>query len=56
MMEESLRRAMLLSRGDPMILVERPISAGLLAVAVIAIVIVSIPAIRMKRDEALVED
>jgi TctA family transporter len=31
MMEEYLRRALLLSRGDPMVFVERPISATLLA-------------------------
>jgi TctA family transporter len=32
LMEEHLRRAMLLSRGDPMIFLQRPISAGFLAV------------------------
>ena len=31
MLEENLRRALLLSRGDPMVFVERPISATLLA-------------------------
>ena len=31
MMEEFLRRALLLSRGDPTVLVTRPISAGMLA-------------------------
>ena len=31
LMEEQLRRAMLLSRGDPMVFLERPISATLLA-------------------------
>ncbi len=31
MLEEHLRRAMLLSRGDPLIFLSRPISAGLLA-------------------------
>lgn len=34
MMEEYLRRALLLSRGDPMVFVERPISATLLACGV----------------------
>jgi TctA family transporter len=31
MMEEHLRRAMLLSRGDPMVFLQRPISATMLA-------------------------
>ncbi len=31
MLEEHLRRALLLSRGDPMVFIQRPISAGLLA-------------------------
>jgi putative tricarboxylic transport membrane protein len=33
MMEENLRRALLLSRGDWSVLVTRPLSAGLLAAA-----------------------
>lgn len=55
MMEEHLRRAMLLSRGDPMVFVERPISAGLLAVAALALAMMMLPAIRKKKDEALAE-
>jgi TctA family transporter len=54
-MEEYLRRAMLLSRGDPMVFIERPISAGLLITAVLAIIVVAMPAIRKKRAEALQE-
>jgi len=37
MMEEHLRRAMLLSRGDPMVFVQRPISAVMLAIGAIAL-------------------
>ena len=37
MMEEQLRRTMLLSRGDPMVFLERPISATLLAFTVLII-------------------
>jgi putative tricarboxylic transport membrane protein len=55
MMEEYLRRAMLLSQGDPAIFVQRPISATLLALAVFCIVAVSLPAIRSKREEAFHE-
>jgi TctA family transporter len=35
MLEENLRRSLLLSRGDPMVFIERPISAGLLAVTLL---------------------
>jgi TctA family transporter len=52
MMEEYLRRAMLLSRGDPMVFLTRPISATLLALGVLAIAAASIPALYRKRDEA----
>jgi putative tricarboxylic transport membrane protein len=38
MMEENLRRAMLLARGDYLVLFQRPISATLLALALILLV------------------
>jgi TctA family transporter len=56
MMEENLRRALLLSRGDWSVLVTRPLSAGLLAAAVLLLVIVMLPAIKNKREEAFVDD
>jgi putative tricarboxylic transport membrane protein len=56
MMEENLRRALLLSRGDWGVLVTRPLSAGLLAAAVLLVVIVALPSIKAKRQEAFVED
>ena len=55
MLEENFRRAMLLSGGDPMVFVQRPISATLLAVAVILLAILIFPAIRRKRQEVLQE-
>jgi TctA family transporter len=55
LMEENLRRAMLLSRGDPMTFVTKPISAGFIIASVILLVIVALPAIRRKREEAFVE-
>jgi TctA family transporter len=55
MMEEYLRRAMLLSRGDPLVLLQRPISAAILFVAAIALLIVLSPAIRSRREEAFQE-
>jgi TctA family transporter len=56
MMEEYLRRALLLSRGDWSVFVTRPISAGLLAGAVLLLVIVLMPSVKSKREEAFVED
>jgi len=56
MMEENLRRALLLSRGDWSVLVTRPLSAGLLAAAALLLVVVMLPAIKNKREEAFVED
>jgi putative tricarboxylic transport membrane protein len=56
MMEEYLRRALLISRGDWGVFVERPISASLLVVAVVLLTIVLLPGIRKKREEAFVEE
>jgi TctA family transporter len=55
MMEEYLRRALLLSRSDPLVFLQRPISAAMLAVAAIAMAVVLMPALRKKREEAFVE-
>lgn len=55
LMEENLRRAMLIARGDPMVFVTRPISAGLLALALALLVISVLPMIRKQRDEVFVE-
>ena len=52
MMEENLRRALLLSRGDWSTFVTRPLSAGLLVAAALMIVVVMLPSIQSKRDEA----
>lgn len=56
MMEEYLRRALLISRGDWSVFVTRPISASLLVVAVVLLVLVLSPSIKKKREEAFVED
>jgi putative tricarboxylic transport membrane protein len=56
LLEENLRRAMILSRGDFSTFVTRPISATLLALAAIVLVIVLLPSIRKKREEVFVED
>jgi putative tricarboxylic transport membrane protein len=51
-MEENLRRALLLSRGDWTTFFSRPLSAGLLIAAALMIVVVMLPAISNKRQEA----
>ena len=56
MMEEYLRRALLISRGDPTVLVTRPISATMLALALLSLIIVLSPAISKKREEAFQEE
>ena len=55
LMEEYLRRAMLLSRGNPWVFVQRPISATLLALAALAMCSVLIPVFSKTRKEAFVE-
>jgi putative tricarboxylic transport membrane protein len=56
LLEENLRRAMILSRGDPTTFVTRPISALLLAVAALVLVVVFLPSVRRKREEVFVEE
>ena len=55
MMEENLRRAMLLSRGDPTVFFTRPLSLALLVAAAILVVIVALPNIKKKREVAFQE-
>jgi putative tricarboxylic transport membrane protein len=55
LMEEFLRRAMLLSRGDPLVLIQRPISATLLAIAVLAMCAVLLPSFGKTREVAFKE-
>ncbi len=55
MMEENLRRALLLSRGDWTVFATRPISAVMLGLAVLLLLIIIAPSIRKKREEAFHE-
>jgi putative tricarboxylic transport membrane protein len=50
LMEENLRRAMLISRGDPSVFFARPISCGQLIVAFILLLMVVLPQFRKKRE------
>jgi putative tricarboxylic transport membrane protein len=56
LLEEHLRRAMIISRGDATIFLTRPISLGLLIVALLALAISVLPAIRQKREEVFQEE
>jgi putative tricarboxylic transport membrane protein len=56
LMEENLRRAMLIARGDPSTFFTRPISGGLLVLAMILLTLAVLPMIRKKRDEVFVEE
>jgi TctA family transporter len=53
--EENFRRAMVLSRGDATVFLTSPLSAALLAAAAIAVVLIMLPTIRTRREEALQE-
>ncbi len=55
LMEENLRRAMLISRGDASVFFTRPISCGMLVVAIFLLIIIVLPQIRKKRAEVVYE-
>jgi len=54
-MEEYLRRALLISKGDPTIFLRRPISALILILAIVSLLVVISPSLRAKRKEAFQE-
>jgi TctA family transporter len=56
MMEEYLKRALKLARGDWSVFITRPVSAALLALAVALLLLVLLPAVKSKRKQAFVED
>jgi TctA family transporter len=56
MMEENLRRALLLSRGDPTVFVMRPISLLMLVLAALLVVLIVLPNFRKTREAAFLED
>jgi putative tricarboxylic transport membrane protein len=55
MLEENLRRAMMLSRGDPLVFVSSPISLTVLVFALVLLVVTLVPVVRSKREEAFQE-
>ncbi len=56
LMEENLRRSLVMSRGDPMVFLQRPISATLLALSAIVLALIVVPAFRKSREEVFQED
>ncbi|WP_422012201.1 tripartite tricarboxylate transporter permease [Roseateles sp.] len=56
MMEENLRRALLIARGDWSTFITRPLSAGLLVAAALMILVVMLPSIKNRREEAFKEE
>src|SRR5882672_5470940 len=56
LMEENLRRAMLIARGDVTVFITRPISGALIGMAVVSLVFAALPMIAKKRDQVFVED
>ncbi|WP_454754611.1 tripartite tricarboxylate transporter permease [Cupriavidus necator] len=56
MMEENFRRSLLLSRGDFSVFVTRPLSMGLLIAAAVLVLVVAMPSIKSKREEAFQEE
>jgi putative tricarboxylic transport membrane protein len=55
LMEENFRRSMVISRGNPLIFIHRPISLVLLAMALVILLLVVLPQFRKTRDTAFVE-
>jgi TctA family transporter len=56
LLEQHLRRALIISHGDPTVFLTRPISLALLVAAVIALVIAVLPSIRKKREVVFQEE
>ena len=56
LMEENLRRALLVSRGNPWVFLERPISAVLLGCAGLLLIAVVLPSLRRTRQQAFQEE
>jgi TctA family transporter len=55
LMEENLRRSLLISRGDPLVFMQEPISLAFLIVSALLLLVVAAPAIRKQREQALQE-
>jgi TctA family transporter len=56
LMEENLRRAMLLSRGDPTVFLTQPISAAFMLASVALVIAIALPNLRRRRSMAFQEE
>jgi putative tricarboxylic transport membrane protein len=56
LLEEYLRRALIISRGDPTVFLTRPVSLTLLILAVIAFAIAVLPTVRRRREAVFEEE
>ncbi len=55
LMEENLRRALLISRGDPTVFFTRPISGAFMVVTILILMAMVLPAIRKKKEQVYTE-
>jgi TctA family transporter len=55
MLEENLRKAMTISRGDPSVFFTRPLSLSMLLVAAVLLLIMIVPTVRRRRAQAFQE-
>ncbi len=55
LLEENVRRALLITRGNPSVFVTRPISAVLLAIAALLLVLALLPLFRKRRETVFIE-
>jgi len=55
MMEEQMRRAMMINFGDVTIFLSRPLSAAFLVAAALMMLMIALPSLRNKREEAMRE-
>jgi len=53
LMEQYLRRAMLISRGDPSVFVTEPVSVFFLVASALLLITVAVPSMQRKREEAM---
>jgi len=53
MMEENLRRALLMSRGDPSVFITQPISLGFLIATALIVVVMLMPALQKRRSNII---
>jgi putative tricarboxylic transport membrane protein len=56
LLEEHLRRAMIISHGDWTVFVRRPLSATLLTIAALVLAVTFLPAVSRKREQVFVEE